>query len=355
MQDRQSVIGNRQFDTAEGTLTQTSTRKLIEVSELNRLSEKTGSLHRVRAAQPNADVMEGRFFYQELSDGIAIHGADVRELQDLENSIELKPGVSFNLVFSGCIEFSIGGQRFQIANHKGGAECSALLMSRPEVMTRTLSEGRKVRKLNVSVSYEWLRHRARNSRQFSDFDRIFQSSPQVMSWRADDAQVQLAKKLMAIDWQREFDLEHQLRVESMTMNLVGTCLESLLSNIRMQNHTVEAVRAESAGLEWRLKQVIDQRLQEDCSLAVLAKALNTSVSTLQRQAKSALGMTVIEYVRLRRLDLAKRALAVEGLSIGEAAYLAGYSHVSNFQLAFKRQYGLTPSELKRAHSSRTRP
>jgi AraC-like DNA-binding protein len=60
-------------------------------------------------------------------------------------------------------------------------------------------------------------------------------------------------------------------------------------------------------------------------------------------------MTVNEYVRLRRLDMAKTALMVEGLSIGEEAYIAGYNHSSNFIAAFKRQFAMTPSELLRSH------
>lgn len=42
---------------------------------------------------------------------------------------------------------------------------------------------------------------------------------------------------------------------------------------------------------------------------------------------------------------AKEALEQNGISIGEAAYLAGYNHPSNFISAFRKPFGHTPGEL----------
>ncbi|MED5433037.1 MAG: helix-turn-helix transcriptional regulator, partial [Pseudomonadota bacterium] len=56
-------------------------------------------------------------------------------------------------------------------------------------------------------------------------------------------------------------------------------------------------------------------------------------------------MTPAAYIRQRRLERAQDLLRRQQLSIGEAAYLAGYRHPSNFITAYKRAFGTTPGEL----------
>jgi AraC-like DNA-binding protein len=49
------------------------------------------------------------------------------------------------------------------------------------------------------------------------------------------------------------------------------------------------------------------------------------------------------------MQQAKKALVIERLSIGEAAYIAGYNHTSNFIQAFKKTFALTPTEFIKRH------
>jgi len=102
-------------------------------------------------------------------------------------------------------------------------------------------------------------------------------------------------------------------------------------------------------IKQKLRALIDQYINSDCSVSDIALANNMSVSTLQRRCKNTFNMTVNEYIRLRRLDRAKTAITVQGLSIGQAAYRAGYNHSSNFIAAFKKQYAVTPAELMKVH------
>ena len=57
-------------------------------------------------------------------------------------------------------------------------------------------------------------------------------------------------------------------------------------------------------------------------------------------------MTVFEYQRGRRLQLAREALEREGASVNEAAWRAGYNSPANFATAFKRHFGITPRQVR---------
>ena len=61
------------------------------------------------------------------------------------------------------------------------------------------------------------------------------------------------------------------------------------------------------------------------------------------------GTTVFEFCRNHRLDRARISLLERELHVKEAAYEAGYAHVSNFVTAYRRRFGVPPGlDRKRA-------
>ena len=69
--------------------------------------------------------------------------------------------------------------------------------------------------------------------------------------------------------------------------------------------------------------------------------------SLQRIFKSEYGVGISEFVRSERLKRANVALRNDGISIAEAAYLAGYSNTANFSTAFRRAFGMPPAQARR--------
>ncbi|MBQ1558305.1 MAG: helix-turn-helix domain-containing protein, partial [Pseudomonas sp.] len=59
------------------------------------------------------------------------------------------------------------------------------------------------------------------------------------------------------------------------------------------------------------------------------------------------GTTIAAYLRRQRLARAYQAMRQQGLSVEDAANLAGYEHLSSFSAAFKREYGFPPSQARR--------
>lgn len=58
-------------------------------------------------------------------------------------------------------------------------------------------------------------------------------------------------------------------------------------------------------------------------------------------------MSVFEHLRYMRLERARLALERGDVPIAEAAFLAGYASPANFATAFKRRFGLTPTDARR--------
>lgn len=60
------------------------------------------------------------------------------------------------------------------------------------------------------------------------------------------------------------------------------------------------------------------------------------------------GMTITQYLNKMRIELAKRLLVNENVSIKEAAYSSGFQDEKYFMRIFKRQEGMTPLAYKTA-------
>lgn len=97
----------------------------------------------------------------------------------------------------------------------------------------------------------------------------------------------------------------------------------------------------------RARDFILGNLDGELTIEEIARAVGASVSALQRHFKDHFGQTVFEFIRTRRLERACAALETEGITIGQASHLAGYANPSSFTTAFKKAYGVSPSQLRR--------
>ena len=73
------------------------------------------------------------------------------------------------------------------------------------------------------------------------------------------------------------------------------------------------------------------------------KAAGIDPSTARRQFKQRLGMSALDYARLRRLGLAAKAMA-GGASVIDAQLEAGFESASGFRAAFAKTFGAAPAK-----------
>ena len=81
-------------------------------------------------------------------------------------------------------------------------------------------------------------------------------------------------------------------------------------------------------------------------LAEIARRIGRHPSHVAREFHRHEGVTIGEFVRRCRLELAARALRRGEQSIGEVALDAGFCDQSHFTNAFRRVFGLTPGKWK---------
>lgn len=92
------------------------------------------------------------------------------------------------------------------------------------------------------------------------------------------------------------------------------------------------------------KDILTTQFEHPPSLPELAQQVGINERTLRRGFRELFETTVIGYLTSLRMEQAERYLRERKLSISEVANLVGYSHLGNFSTAFKRQFGITPSQ-----------
>ncbi|WP_413737026.1 transcriptional regulator FtrA [Sodalis sp. RH21] len=91
------------------------------------------------------------------------------------------------------------------------------------------------------------------------------------------------------------------------------------------------------------------------TVSSLAKRAMMSERTLQRHFQAAMGMPVMQWLALRRLDYAKELLGGDALSIAKIAEMSGHSSQATFRHHFRLHEHLSPTEYRRQARQKSPP
>jgi AraC-like DNA-binding protein len=110
---------------------------------------------------------------------------------------------------------------------------------------------------------------------------------------------------------------------------------------------IELSRAEVDGLH-AVRDLLLGRIDDPPRLAELARHAMTNEYKLKRGFKALFGISPYAYLLQHRLELARRYLLDTDRSIAEIARRVGYRDPAHFTNAFRKGYGVRPSDLRRS-------
>lgn len=155
--------------------------------------------------------------------------------------------------------------------------------------------------------------------------------------------------------------------ESMPMSLLAdTALSNLLLALSMSSAQAAQALPQSAERQARVVReavrFMRTNLQREFTIADICHATHVSQRTLQYHFDNCLGMSPQQYLKIMRLNTARRLLRRLGgqrerrhLNIAEIAAQCGYDHPSRFAGEYKRQFGVLPSETSRERPQTKNP
>jgi AraC-like DNA-binding protein len=99
----------------------------------------------------------------------------------------------------------------------------------------------------------------------------------------------------------------------------------------------------------RTVRLIDEQPAADLTLSRLAREAKLSPFHYVRTFESVTGVTPHQHVLRSRLRLAARCLATDSAGILHVALDSGFGDVSNFNRAFRTEFGMSPTTYRRRH------
>jgi AraC-like DNA-binding protein/ligand-binding sensor protein len=99
---------------------------------------------------------------------------------------------------------------------------------------------------------------------------------------------------------------------------------------------------------------IAEHQSEEIHLRDVARAANTTKCYFCKLFKSTTGLTFTNYLTRVRIESVKQMLLNVHMRVSEAAYAAGFQSLSQFNRAFRRVAGESPSEFRRGLSTAAR-
>ena len=96
---------------------------------------------------------------------------------------------------------------------------------------------------------------------------------------------------------------------------------------------------------------MEAHLDEKMTIASLSRQFQISPTALKIGFRSVYGQPIHAWLLGRRIQRAADLLQFSRLSILNIAQSVGYEGISQFNLVFKRHYGITPSQYRKMSNS----
>lgn len=156
-----------------------------------------------------------------------------------------------------------------------------------------------------------------------------------------------AKEISELFEKIKSELEHK---ETEYALLVKSCLNSIIVRlIREFGYSADTTELNRDRLKSirRTIQYIDTHLSEHFTLSSLSEIAGMSPNYYSTLFHSVSGITLWDYINSRRIESAIRLLSEEkSRTVLDIATQCGYNNTANFNKAFKKITGLTPSEYR---------
>jgi AraC-like DNA-binding protein len=314
----------------------------VTVGKLNSIiKESFRTSESIQSKNRDSDILfEGNFGFLNLGLNLQVHVTDALAVEDMISTAMVEPAFTVLLLLEGDIDASLGKLplRFSAKDSACGQIWS---QTEPALFRRNVKKGTRVRKVNISLPATWITKLPEVDMTIENhhFSSFISSHLAIQEWNPSSSSIRCAEDIIAIN--NDKSPLNQIATSMWAFQILFDALSqindepvALVSN-KVSERNLNRTRV--------VRDYINAHIKDELNLEDIAKKMNMSVATLQRLYKQCFGTTVIQYVRSKKLQLGRQALIYDGVSINQAAYIAGYSNASNFSTAFQREFGYPPS------------
>lgn len=136
----------------------------------------------------------------------------------------------------------------------------------------------------------------------------------------------------------------RLYAEGKALEILSVYFDAFLFEQNQTKRSSHLSRSDRENIR-RAKDLILERMANPPSLIELSKLAGINEYKLKVGFKEEYGTTVFAYLRNKRLEKAWEIMRSGESSVSQTATMVGYNNFSHFAEAFRKQYGINPSEI----------
>jgi AraC-like DNA-binding protein len=139
---------------------------------------------------------------------------------------------------------------------------------------------------------------------------------------------------------------HKVMLQNRVMLLLEKFFRSLYSRMGQHKKTPGAINDEAIKRMMQVESILVSNLSEPPpTIPVLARTAMMSETKLKNIFKTVYGMGLYEYYQKNRMLKARQLLRSKRYSVKEAGMALGFKNLSNFTIAYKKEFNTLPSEM----------
>ena len=199
--------------------------------------------------------------------------------------------------------------------------------------------------LVLYIPAAWIDVFLRGNGQFQKIEQILEQDNNIITCRLGRRQMSLFSTALGLLQEEPRDL---LGIQNSFLSLLEYFLCNRHRSLLGVNPSSDIDNEDDLTLIREVESYISEYYCSDTfTVDSILKKTYTSYHRLNFLFKSIHGMTISEYIRNKRIEKSKEMIADNVKSISQIAYEIGYSSISNYILAFKKVYQITPGKYKK--------
>lgn len=160
--------------------------------------------------------------------------------------------------------------------------------------------------------------------------------------------VSCSKLNIRTDFILSSDLQRQIHMAIRGQKYYSEFVRTMIAAFCKRRDSIYHSRRKS--LTEQTKDYVEAHLGERLQNDQIAQALFLNVDHLNRIFKKETGMTLSEYISVKRIDRAKLLLLTTRMPVSEVAMSVGFQSFSYFSKIFKKRVGVEPSKFRASNS-----
>ena len=290
---------------------------------------------------------EGYYKALELPNGLQSLISEIEYHSDVlfrrSSSDEVYCTIHFNEIqISDSYKFIKGGTVFEDKNEK---RIGVTLTSSTENVDLIIKKGTYSKTINILLPKNWLQENLNRFNELESLTKFTSFSNTLTHPEPFDAQYRILFNEV-FNVARIHPL-YNLIVKNRIMLLLEHFLSRLYNNVQATNNRPHK-KVKTADLSKLME--IESQLVKDFSLQPptimsLAENAGMSVSKLKTAFKKVYGTGIYEYYQKNRMQKARSLLLTGQYTVKEVGLQLGYTNLSNFSLAFRKEFGILPSQV----------